>query len=97
METNHYSNYIWYFSDGSSIQGKEALDYILKRQSVLNELMKYIDSNIKQMKKFNTDQEIIGDDDVDSPYAKLITTLENLSIVELCCEAILERLRTRLS
>lgn len=87
------NKYIWYLPDGRSIQGKQALNYILERQSQLCELMKDIDPDIRQMIQFNTDKEIIGDDDIDSPYARLMTTLENLSIVEICCETILEKLR----
>ena len=92
MKTDDNS-YIWYMHDGSCIQGKQALNYILERQSQLCELMKDIDPDIKQMIQFNTDREIIGDDDTDSPYARLITTLENLSIVEMYCETVLEKLR----
>ena len=91
------NRYTWYFTDGSYIEGEEALNYILKRQEKLDRLIEDIDPDIKEMARFNCTKELISDEgDSDSPYVKLLTTMENLSILETQCEMILEKLRRQL-
>ena len=87
---------VWYLPDSSCLKGQEASDYIAKRQLVLDELMKDIDSLLKEMAKFNTSEEVISDEECDNPYERLLATLENLSIVEILCETLLEKLRRHL-
>lgn len=93
---NNRNEPVWYLSDGSCLKGQEALDYILKYQLQLNELMTEIESDLKEMAKFNTAKEVVGDEKCDSPYTRLLVTLENLSIVEILCEALLEKLKGHL-
>lgn len=78
----HKKDYIWYFNDGSFIFGRKALSYIQQRQNELNDFMKEIDSDIKQMIKFNCNKELISDEKQShDPEEILLTTLENLSII----------------
>ena len=88
--------YIWYMGDGTLIKGSKAKAYIGKRQKKLNRLMTETADLINQMKKFNTSDTVIGDEEVKDDTSRLMETLENLSVVEMLCERLLNQLRKEL-
>lgn len=85
-------NYIWYMDDGTVIEGKEALTYIRNRQKKLDQLIEKTDVLIEEMKKFNTSDTVIGDEEATDDVSKLMETLENLSVMEILCESLLKKL-----
>ena len=91
---NNINDLIWYLPDGSYYEGKQALDYINESQKELNILMKQIDETIKQINSFNTDKQVIGDDiDIDSPYNRLMNSLENIGFIEILLTSLLDKIR----
>ena len=94
---NNINDLIWYLPDGSYYQGKQALNYIKQRQKELNILMKQIDETIKQVNSFNTDKLVIGDEkDIDSPYNKLMNSLDNIDFIEILLTSLLSKIRKTL-
>ena len=89
--------YIWYLSDGTSLKGKAAKDYILNRRKRLDRITKEIEDLLNEMKRFNTSDTVIGDEQIDNDTSRLLETLENLSMMEIYCEELRRILKEALT
>ena len=90
--------YIW-VKNNKCMYDDEALSYMLNKQSRLNKLIEDIKIYIEYIDKYATTKQVLIDDTDDlndeepSVFNQLITTLENLSIIELYTEDLLDKLR----
>lgn len=83
---DYYKELEWYLSDGSSIKGEEAYNYLSRKLERYKRISKKIDHILLECLKLN----VISDDD--SIDINVCETGENLSIIQTELEMLCEEL-----
>lgn len=84
---------MWCMENGEWLKGNDAVQYVIDKADKSKKLMKQISMMVEEINHLNKNQILIDDGPITTVYEELYDLDERISLIEINCEMILEKIK----